>query len=163
MNRQLGIRPPSAVPSRNPATMCRFHTRGICRAGDECLFVHENVESAPKARVDPPPGPFMRSLTEQAMPLPCRFFLRGQCNKGETCAFSHAQAPPSSGTAAEPTPPVDARAQIPCSFFAKGICRSGDGCPYLHTRDTQHISTITEDTLVSLCLIRQMCLHHWKY
>ncbi|KAJ0162803.1 ATP-dependent RNA helicase DEAH12, chloroplastic [Colletotrichum tanaceti] len=154
MDRQLGTRPPPAPPSSNPATMCRFHARGTCRAGDDCLFVHEKVESAPRVRGDslPPPGPFMRSLTAQATPPPCRFFLRGQCNKGENCAFSHAQAappPPPSETAAEATPPVDARVKIPCSFFAKGACRNGDGCPFLHnTVDTQNNSIIPDDTLI---------------
>lgn len=138
MHSQLSVRPRTAAPPRNPATICRFYLQGFCQAGDECPFVHQNTEPVPIPQVAP--------STEQAK-LPCKFFLRGHCYRGEQCAFPHPQAPSGDATAKE-MPPADTRAQVPCSFFAKGYCRNRDGCSFSHSGDTTQYGTSSEDTLV---------------
>lgn len=122
---QLPIRRQPPGPRRNEATTCRFYLQGGCRAGADCVYVHEGKQATTVP---------LKTATAVDRPA-CTYFLRGLCSRGERCAFSHSKEPAlaTSGRQGQDVPtPTDSRSQVPCSFFARGGCRNGDECPFLH-------------------------------
>ncbi|KAF6810686.1 hypothetical protein CMUS01_13413 [Colletotrichum musicola] len=134
---QLAVRQQPPGPRRNQTTICRFYLQGGCRAGIDCVYVHEGRKA--------PAGPSKVAVAVDRPP--CTFFLRGLCSRGEQCAFSHSKelAPVTSGLQGQDVS-TDSRSRVLCSFFARGSCRNGDDCPFLHQGDTAAAADPSADT-----------------
>ncbi|KAF6832916.1 hypothetical protein CPLU01_05865 [Colletotrichum plurivorum] len=145
---QLAIRQQPPGPRRNQATTCRFYLQGGCRAGIDCVYVHEGR--------DAPVGPSKIAVAVDRPP--CTFFLRGLCSRGEQCAFSHSKelAPVTSGLQGQDVS-TDSRSRVLCSFFARGSCRNGDDCPFLHQGDTAAAVNPSADTETLTSKIEEKC------
>lgn len=146
--------------------LCRFFTRGLCRNGDSCNFIHEpgtntGQQLAPVAPALLTTEKLDVNLTSIAYPNDeakpaqnCRFFLQGNCNRGKGCRYIHLPAILSPQQAHldalfvdSPQLPLDSRATIPCRFISRpGGCQNSS-CPYMHVRQEPNVEKSSNQDL----------------
>jgi len=93
--------------------LCRYHTKGYCRNGDQCAFAHGGKNVAP------PPD-----LTKTSL---CAQWVKGECPLGaDKCGFAHGHE--------ELRVTQTFKKTSMCSMFLRGgFCPQGDKCRHAHS------------------------------